>query len=504
MARARKYTDMTIEVQSSDDTTRTFGAHRAVLCQTPYFAAMIDAEQKNPAWDGVYRIKMMDPSVFAFLLEYIYTGADFVCPFVCPMHALVVLKAAARVGILESGEMGTLAERCASAILHGATTRDLDLEPLAFGDLPLHAVYAVVTQAVRRLSADSAYSPDSADSQRVIGRVWEAIRARFGGISLCDLQDSLQTCSLRREHADAHQAMLLGPFSKTFTFDRNRASAEHDITFEATMEGQRVSVIVHNTKNCADEYACVDIEVRLVPPPKVAVDQLLSSPRLIVLRTGTDSTGNTGVSVPHGHHGPHCFADNGIPVDDMEVEEPEGPEESEESEEPEEPECERHCMFTVELDPLFDFATAVAVFTLQHDTEEIVKRFEISALCWVLRSPKTVYDPIRVLRALESREVLVFHPQPESDRAAIVAALAPRLAAVPVDLLLDLLRQEPHLSRIDEFTKLVWSRAAATASGATLHRTLYGHMQLICEAREAAMSIDSGSRAPKSKVARLV
>ena len=248
MARARKYTDMTIEVQSSDDTTRTFGAHRAVLCQTPYFAAMIDAEQKNPAWDGVYRIKMMDPSVFEFLLEYIYTGADFVCPFVCPMHALVVLKAAARVGILESGGMGTLAERCASAILHGSTTRDLDLEPLAFCDLPLHAVYAVVTQAVRRLSADSADSADSSDSQRVIGRVWEAIRARFGGISLCDLQDSLQTCSLRREHADAHQAMLLGPFSKTFTFDRNRASAEHHITFDATMAGQRVSVIVHNTK----------------------------------------------------------------------------------------------------------------------------------------------------------------------------------------------------------------------------------------------------------------
>jgi hypothetical protein len=109
-------------------------------------------------------------------------------------------------------------------------------------------VYAVVTQAVRRLSAYSAYSAYSPDSQRVIGRVWEAIRARFGGISLCDLQDSLQTCSLRREHADAHQAMLLGPFSKTFTFDRNRASAEHHITFEATMAGQRVSVIVHNTK----------------------------------------------------------------------------------------------------------------------------------------------------------------------------------------------------------------------------------------------------------------
>ena len=247
----------------------------------------------------------------------------------------------------------------------------------------------------------------------------------------------------------------------------------------------------------------MDIEVRLVPPPKVAVD---SCPRLIVLRTGTDSTGNTGVSVPHGHRGPHCFADNGIPVDDMEVEEPEGPEDSEESEESEDTSSdgERHCMFTVELDPLFDFATAVAVLTLQHDTEEIVKRFEISALCWVLRSPKTVYDPIRVLRALESREVLIFHPEPESDRAAIVAALAPRLAAVPVDLLLDLLRQEPHLSRIDEFTKLVWSRAAATASGATLHRTLYGHMQLICEAREAAMSIDSGSGAPKPKVARLV
>ena len=102
MARARKYTDMTIEVQSSDDTARTFGAHRAVLCQTPYFAAMIDAEKTNTEWDGVYRIKMMDPRVFAFLLEYIYTGADFVCPFVCPMH---VLKAAARVGILESGEM---------------------------------------------------------------------------------------------------------------------------------------------------------------------------------------------------------------------------------------------------------------------------------------------------------------------------------------------------------------------------------------------------------------
>jgi hypothetical protein len=146
------------------------------------------------------------------------------------------------------------------------------------------------------------------------------------------------------------------------------------------------------------------------------------------------------------------FADREIPVDDMEVEEPE---ESDESDESDESEGERHCMFTVELDPLFDFATAVAVFTLQHDTEEIVKRFEISALCWVLRSPKTVYDPIRVLRALESREVLVFHPKPESDRAAIVAALAPRLAAVPADLLLDLLRQEPHLSRIDEFTKLV-------------------------------------------------
>jgi hypothetical protein len=41
------------------------------------------------------------------------------------------------------------------------------------------------------------------------------------------------------------------------------------------------------------------------------------------------------------------------------------------------------------------------------------------------------------------------------NKALIVAALAPRLAAVPADLLLDLLRQEPHLSRIDEFTKLV-------------------------------------------------
>ena len=46
---------------------------------------------------------------------------------------------------------------------------------------------------------------------------------------------------------------------------------------------------------------------------------------------------------------------------------------------------------------------------LQHDTGEIVKRFQINALRWVLRSPKTVYDPIRVLRALESHK-------PESDR----------------------------------------------------------------------------------------
>ena len=50
-----------------------------------------------------------------------------------------------------------------------------------------------------------------------------------------------------------------------------------------------------------------------------------------------------------------------------------------------------------------------AVCMLQHDTGEIVKRFQINALRWVLRSPKTVYDPIRVLRALESHK-------PESDR----------------------------------------------------------------------------------------
>ncbi len=33
---------------------------------------------------------------------------------------------------------------------------------------------------------------------------------------------------------------------------------------------------------------------------------------------------------------------------------------------------------------------------LQHDTGKIVKRFEINVMRCVLRSPKTVYDPIRV------------------------------------------------------------------------------------------------------------
>jgi hypothetical protein len=66
------------------------------------------------------------------------------------------------------------------------------------------------------------------------------------------------------------------------------------------------------------------------------------------------------------------------------------------------------CMFTVELGPLFDFATAGGVHAPARH-REIVKRFEINALRWVLCSPKTVYDPIRVLRALESHE-------PESDR----------------------------------------------------------------------------------------
>ena len=60
-------------------------------------------------------------------------------------------------------------------------------------------------------------------------------------------------------------------------------------------------------------------------------------------------------------------------------------------------------MFTVELGPLFDFATAGGVHApARHG--EIVKPFEINALRWVLRSPKTVYDPIRVLRALESHK----------------------------------------------------------------------------------------------------
>lgn len=461
MASERKYTDMTIEVMehlSPSETTRTFGANKAVLYRTPYFAAMIDSEETNADWDGVYRIRMMNPRAFAFLLECIYTGAmepegsGAIAPdmlasiavaadmlqlpslvaacadFVCPRNALVVLKAAARVG---TPEMGMLVERCARAIVLGTATAacdpDLDLDPLAFvadGVLPLHAVYAIATQAVLAIGR---FSPEET---RMIGRVWAAVQARFDGISLCDLQSSLQMDSLR--DSDAQPAMLLGPYSKTFAFDLDRASAEHHIQFEATMGEQSVIAIVHDTKNCAnDEFACVDIEVRLVPPT-IAVDQstLSSSPRLIAIRTES-SNANTGVSVPCG------FTDESIPVYDPQVEE--------ELDDPSRPSSQLR--FTVELEPLFDLVTAVAVCTLQHDTAEIVARFEISVLCWVLRSPKTVYDPIRVLGASASRAT--------RDRAAIVAALIHRLSDVPVSRLLDLLNQAPCLSRIGDFTKLI-------------------------------------------------
>jgi hypothetical protein len=516
MASERKHTDMTIEVMehlTPSDTTRTFGANKAVLYQTPYFAAMIEAEKTNTEWDGVYRIKMMDPSVFAFLLEYIYTGAiepegSAIAPdmlasiavaadmlrlpllvsvcadFVCPTNALFVLKAAARVG---TPEMGMLIERCASAIVLGTSnaSAEWDLDPLAFVALPLHAVYAIVTQAARAIHR---FSPEET---RMIGRVWAALQARFDGASLCDLQELLQDDDLSHD-ADDYPAMLLGPYSKTFTFDRDRASAEHHVQFEATMGGQHVNAIVHNTKNCADAFACVNIEVRLIPPT-VAVDEstLSSSPRLIVVRTEV-SPANTGVST--------CgFTDDSIGVCELQ----------EELDDP------SKLRFTVELDPLFDFLTAVAVCTLQHDTEEIVKGFEINVLCWVLRSPKTVYDPIRVLRAVASRA----GRDSGSDRAAIVAVLIPRLSDVPVSRLLDLLHQAPSLSRIGDFTKLLWSRIVATTSADSLVQTLEAHMHLICAARETALiqetrvkkatktgpgGPDDAAGLPKTKIARLV
>jgi hypothetical protein len=516
MASEQKYTDMTIEVMehlTPSDTTRTFGANKAVLYQTPYFAAMIDAEKTNTECDGVYRIKMMDPRVFAFLLEYIYTGAiepegSAIAPdmlasiavaadmlrlpllvaacadFVCPRNALFVLKAAARVG---TPEMGMLIERCASAIVLGTSnaSAEWDLDPLAFVALPLHAVYAIVTQAVLAIHR---FSPEETS---MIGRAWAALQARFDGASLCDLQYSLQDDELRCD-ADENPAMLLGPYSKTFTFDRDRASAEHHVQFEATMGGQHVTAIVHNTKNCADAFACVDIEVRLIPPT-VAVDQsnLSSSPRLIVVRTEV-SCAKTGVST--------CgFTDDSIGIFELQ----------EELDDP------SKLRFTVELDPLFDFLTAVAVCTLQHDTEEIVKGFELNVLCWVLRSPKTVYDPIRVLRAVASRDVR----DSGSDRAAIVAVLIPRLSDVPVSRLLDLLHQAPSLSRIGDFTKLLWSRTVATTSADTLVQTLEAHMHLICAARETALvqeirvkkasktgpgGPDDAAGLPKTKIARLV
>ena len=529
MASERKHADMTIEVWHPTDTTRTFGANKSVLYQTAYFAAMIDAEATNTEWDGVYRIRMK-PSVFEFVLEYIYTGsftiavapepdmlasiavaADMLqlplliaacADFVCPTSALVVLRAAARA---ETPAMGMLVERCASAIVLGASCAH-DLDPRAFvadGVLPLHAVYAIAAQAVLAMSR---FSPE--ETRAMIGRVWPAVQARFDGTSLCDLQASLLEDSLLEASlglSGARRPRLLGPYSKTFTLDLDRASADHHhdtidhIMVDVTMGEQCVHLLVKKKLR----RDCIEIEGHLYALGDTDLDYvsaLRASPQLIVIRT------EAGTAYTDIHFAPYCCTSFSIPVEELEDSSSEGKQ--------------RPLRFTVEVDPLFAFVTAVAVCTLQRDTAEIVKRFESSTLTWILSSSKSAYDPIHALRALANR----VEQSGWDDRDMIAGDLAPKLSDVPVGQLLDILKQAPALSRLGNFSKLLWSRTVATTSADALVGTLASYMELVCSARETVLTQEmrqttTGARPdpddaaddaagnegePKTKIARLV
>lgn len=489
LASDQKHTDATIDVTGQDKrATKRFHAHTCVLItRSEHFATRIGFGSTGGT-GGVLRIEMMDPTVFELVLRFIYTGAlvplrqsaptvgpdgeerflaapcpdvlagvvlaadMYVVPglvrecmdFVDPSNALVVMRAAARV---DTEETNVLVESCASVlVLHDAERWN---DPHVLQELPPRAVYAVAAQmvsSVHRVRRDTL--------KGVVRGVWEAVRAWYGGGSLVEIQ-----ASLVEEGTPA--GMLIEPYTGAVDLDWKGTGAvtkttttvfgaKYDVELKtAAGSGRRVIVRARDVKYSTVDFTALSMSYLVA-----------SSPKLVTVRTGSGASAHAVLGGAHGHIG--------IAVDDGDT-------------------------ATVEVNPIFSLITAAAALGLDESTDELVGGLHVDVLRCVLRSGYAACDAVRALRAVAGRA---------ENREEVVRALTDKLAPVPVDALLDVLREVPTLGRLDSFTRLLVNRIseAPDLSAEARETGLVGLIRCISAAHVAIR--DEPEPEPNRKVAR--
>lgn len=510
-----KGTDTTVEV-TDGTATRVFHANSGILVTgSSYFKGRLAFEGAKCA----LRLEGVDPDAVERVLMFLYTGvldpfaaagrdeptgptgptrptrkvdpgavamaADMLrigglvaecADFVDPKNALSVMT---RVAGVTTDEMDKLLEVCALVVVRNAVAALDEWDE----QLPLRAVYALAAQA----AMVAGEVPVRESLRPMVDRVWEAVRARYDGVSLCDLQSAL----VEQEQARAKGPEIPASCRASLIVDTTKLEPGDTVISSTRVFGCRFDVSVTYR-----EQGTLTIEVssHLVYPDQVAevIGCVTYAPQLVTV--GTVGRTSSMIIDPGSIVDPYASPSIGLTSAGLTslglVHEA-----------PRSSDGQLH--IEIGVDPLFALIGVVGAAKLGTDTEAVVKGLNSNVLVWMLDSARVACDPVTALRAAASRDS-------ERDRRFIVGALTDRLADVPVAELLDVLAKAPVLGRLEEFYGPIVSRVVSDGLGPeATAATLTTVVRCLGVAREAAVAQERGGKqmmagpGPAQKVRRL-
>lgn len=484
-----KGADTTVEV-TDGTATRVFHANSGILVTgSSYFKGRLAFEGAKCA----LRLEGVDPDAFERVLMFLYTGvldpfaaagrdeptgptgptrptrkvdpgavamaADMLrigglvaecADFVDPKNALSVMT---RVAGVTTDEMDKLLEVCALVVVRNAVAALDEWDE----QLPLRAVYALAAQA----AMVAGEVPVRESLRPMVDRVWEAVRARYDGVSLCDLQSAL----VEQEQARAKGPEIPASCRASLIVDTTKLEPGDTVISSTRVFGCRFDVSVTYR-----EQGTLTIEVssHLVYPDQVAevIGCVTYAPQLVTV--GTVGCTSSMIIDPGSIVDPYASPSIGLTSAGLVHEAPRS--------------SDGQLHIEIGVDPLFALIGVVGAAKLGADTEAVVKGLNSNVLVWMLDSARVACDPVTALRAAASRDS-------ERDRRFIVGALTDRLADVPVAELLDVLAKAPVLGRLEEFYGPIVSRVVSDGLGPeATAATLTTVVRCLGVAREAAVA----------------
>ena len=484
-----KGTDTTVEV-TDGIATRVFHANSGILVTgSSYFKGRLAFEGAKCS----LRLEGVDPDAFERVLMFLYTGvldpfaaagrdeptgptrptgpprkvdpgavamaADMLrigglvaecADFVDPKNALSVMT---RVAGVTTDEMDKLLEVCALVVVRNAVAALDEWDE----QLPLRAVYALAAQA----AMVAGEVPVRESLRPMVGRVWEAVRARYGGVSPCDLQSAL----VEQEQARAKGPEIPASCRASLIVDTTKLEPGDTVISSMRVFGCRFDVSVTYREQ---DMLTIEVSSHLVYPDQVAerIGCVTYAPQLVTV--GTVGRTSSMIIDPGSIVDPYASPSAGLASAGLVHEAPRS--------------SDGQLHIEIGVDPLFALIGVVGAGKLGTDTEAVVKGLNSNVLVWMLDSARVACDPVTALRAAASRDS-------ERDRRFIVGALTDRLADVPVAELLDVLTKAPVLGRLEEFYGPIVSRVVSDGLGPeATAATLTTVVRCLGVAREAAVA----------------